>query len=139
MRTASSAFLMIFVFAVFLAAAQKHPPVASAATETSAKELHSMLGKKHKILVIDVRTPAEYARGHIPAAVNIPITVLARKIRQMHVSKDTTIVTMCDHGGRSSRAALELQKRGYRTSSFCRIDSWRKDGYKVNEGAKPRP
>ncbi len=137
-RTAISAFLLIFAFTVCLAAAQKHPPVTSGASETSAKQLHSMLGKKHKILVIDVRTPAEYARGHIPAAVNIPITVLSRKIRQMKVSKDTTIVTMCDHGGRSSRAALELQKMGYRTSSFCRIDAWRKDGYKVKEGAKPR-
>lgn len=98
-----------------------------------------MLGQNGKILVIDVRTPEEFANGHIPEAVNIPIGELAGKLRQMHISKDTTIITMCDHGGRSSRAALELQRMGYNTSSFCRIDSWQKDGYKINKGeGKPR-
>lgn len=118
---------------------QKHPSIAPGAKETTAKQLHSMLGQNGKILVIDVRTPEEFANGHIPEAVNIPIGELAGKLRQMHISKDTTIITMCDHGGRSSRAALELQRMGYNTSSFCRIDSWQKDGYKINKGeGKPR-
>jgi rhodanese-related sulfurtransferase len=137
-KVVTSSLILLFAFAVDLSAAQKHPPIAPAATETSAKDLHSMLGQKGKVLVIDVRTPAEYKSGHIPEAVNVPITVLPRRIRAMHVSKDTTIVTMCDHGGRSSRAALELQKMGYATSSFCRIDDWRKDGYAIKAGAKPR-
>jgi rhodanese-related sulfurtransferase len=138
-RIALSAIVFFFTFAaVLFAGEQKHPPIAPAAHETSAQELHSVLGRNQKILVIDVRTPAEFAHGHIPEAVNVPITVLPRKIQQMHVAKDTTIVTMCDHGGRSSRAALELQKMGYRTASFCRIDDWRKDGYKIKTGdAKP--
>jgi rhodanese-related sulfurtransferase len=113
---------------------QKHPSVDPAAHEVDAKQLHSFLDHNGKVLVLDVRTPAEYASGHIPGAVNVPIEVLARKIREMKVARDKTIVTTCDHGGRSSRAAMELQKMGYHATSFCRIDSWRKDGYKISEG-----
>lgn len=125
--------LCVFTTSLF-GFSQKHPPIAAGAQETTAKQLHSILGHNGKILVVDVRTPEEYAKGHIPEAINIPINQLAEKLRQMHVSKDTTIVTMCDHGGRSSRAALELQQMGYKTTSFCRIDSWRKDGYQIRKG-----
>ena len=117
---------------------QNHPSVASGVPETSAEQLHAMLGHKGKVLVLDVRTPEEYAKGHIPGAINAPIDTLAGKIREMKISKETTIVTACDHGGRSSRAALELQKMGYQATSFCRIESWQKDGYKITKGsAKP--
>lgn len=118
---------------------QKHPSVTTGVPETSARDLHSILGRKGKVLVLDVRTPDEYAKGHIPEAVNVPIDILAAKIGGMHISKETTIVTTCEHGGRSSRAALELRKMGYQATSFCRIESWQKDGYKImKEGAKPR-
>lgn len=126
---------VLFALAVSLPALpQKHPSVDPAAHETNAKELHSYLDHNGKVLLLDVRTPAEYAKGHIPGAVNVPISVLAGKIREMKVAKSRTIVTTCDHGGRSSRAAMELQKMGYHATSFCRIDSWRKDGYKISKG-----
>ena len=112
---------------------QKHPSIDPAARETNAKQLHSYLDHNGQVLLIDVRTPAEYASGHIPGAINVPINVLAGKIRKMKVAKDRTIVTTCDHGGRSSRAAMELQKMGYHATSFCRMDSWRKDGYKISK------
>ena len=127
--------LILFVLApLAFGAPQKHPSIAPGAKETSASDLHSLFKNGGKYLVIDVRTPEEYSRSHVPEAVNIPIDQLLGKIRHMGVSTDTTIVTMCDHGGRSSRAALELQKMGYKATSFCRIDSWKKDGYKVKKG-----
>ncbi|HUZ46048.1 MAG TPA: rhodanese-like domain-containing protein [Terriglobia bacterium] len=112
---------------------QTHPSIASGAKETSAQHLHSMLAKNAKVLVIDVRAPEEYYESHIPQALSIPLERLPKMIRQLHIPKDTVIVTVCDHGGRSSRAALELQKMGYKTSSFCRIDSWKKGGYNLQE------
>ncbi len=119
--------------------AQQHAPVDSAAKQTSAEQLQQALGKNAKVLVIDVRSPQEFSAGHIPGAVNIPIDDLARKLAEMKVSKDTTVVTMCEHGGRSSRAAIELQKLGYSTASYCTLESWKKCGYKIETGdAKPR-
>jgi rhodanese-related sulfurtransferase len=119
-------------------AGQQHAPVEKTAKETSAEQLQEALGKDTKILVIDVRSPQEFAAGHISSAVNIPLDEMSRKLEAMKVSKDTTIVTMCEHGGRSSRAAVELQKLGYHTASFCTLDSWKKCGYKIETGdAKP--
>jgi rhodanese-related sulfurtransferase len=118
------------------ALAQKHPSIDPAAHETDAKQLHSFLDHNGNVLLLDVRTPAEYSKGHIPGAINVPIEVLAQKIREMKVAKSRTIVTTCEHGGRSSRAAMELQKMGYHATSFCRIDSWQKDGYKISKGKK---
>jgi rhodanese-related sulfurtransferase len=127
--------LILFAFAALaFSSPQEHPATAPGAKETSARFLHSLLVSDTKAVVIDVRTPEEYRAGHVPEAINIPITELPQRMRKLHLTKGTTIVTMCDHGGRSSRAALELRKMGYKTASFCRIDSWRKDGYAIKKG-----
>lgn len=136
MKRTSLAGIMLFLIAGFLpVSAAQHAPVDKHAAQTSAVRLHQEMAQGGKLLVIDVRSPKEFEAEHVPGAVNIPIQGLAKKIREMKVAQDTTIVTMCDHGGRSSRAAVELKKMGYKTSSFCRIDAWKQKGYKVESGA----
>ena len=123
------------------AAAAQHAPVDPAAKRTSAEQLQQALDKGTKTMVIDVRSPQEFSTGHIPGAVNIPADELAAQLEKMKVSRDTVLVTMCDHGGRSSQAAVQLQKLGYRTASFCTLESWKKCGYKIESGdshEKPR-
>lgn len=61
--------------------------------------------------IIDVRTPAEYAGGHIKGSVNIPLNVLAARIAQL--KKDEPIVTCCASGMRSSSAKRLLQVNGF--------------------------
>lgn len=136
MRTAGLVALLLTVtsFAAAQTAERQHAPAAQGATETSAAELSRQMGEGKKVLVIDVRSPEEFASGHIPGATNIPIEELSKRIGEMKVSKDTTIVTICEHGGRSSRAALELQKLGYKSSSFCKLESWKKEGHKTETG-----
>jgi rhodanese-related sulfurtransferase len=112
-----------------VAVAQQHAAVDASARQISAEQLQKTLGKNS--MVIDVRSPQEFARGHIPGAVNIPLDELAGKLEEMKISKNITLVTTCEHGGRSSRAAVQLQKLGYRTASFCTLDSWKKCGYKI--------
>jgi rhodanese-related sulfurtransferase len=121
------------------AAAQHHAPIAAGAPETAAQKLFQELGQGRKILMIDVREPKEFEAGHVSGAINIPLEDLSQRLAEMKVPKDTTIVTMCEHGGRSSRAALELQKLGYKTSSFCRLDSWKKEGHGLEKGEKKSP
>ena len=118
---------------------QEHQAPLADVPETTAKKLQEALGNGQKILIIDVRGPKDYAAGHVPGAVNIPFEGFSRKFAELKVPKDTRILTVCEHGGRSSRAAMELRKLGYKTSSFCTLDSWKKEGYKVETGAeKPR-
>jgi phage shock protein E len=123
----------VILFAVPLAAVE-HPAVEKGARQTSATRLHEEMAQGGKLLVIDVRTPKEYAAGHADGAINVPLEGLSQKIHAMDVSKDTTIVTMCERGGRSSRAALELKKMGYKTTSYCRLDQWKAKGYKTASG-----
>jgi len=119
-------------------AAPQHATVDTSARQSSAPDVQRALNGKRRMLVIDVRSPQEFASGHIPEAVNIPVDELAGKLAAMKVGKDTTLVTVCEHGGRSSRAALELQKLGYKTASYCTLDAWKKCGYKIATGkAKP--
>lgn len=131
--------LISFVLAAAIPVAAQHMRQDKAAPETAAAKLHDELGLGKKILVIDVRTPKEYEAEHIPGSVNIPLDEIEKKIVEMKVPKDTTIVTICEHGGRSSNAAMVLQTMGYKTASFCRLDHWRAKDYKVEKGtAKPK-
>jgi rhodanese-related sulfurtransferase len=133
-RNSIFALIACMVFCVLPLAAVEHPSVEKGAAQTKAEKLHEEMAEGGKLLVIDVRTPKEYAAGHAAGAINVPLDGLAKKIDSMHVSKDTTIVTMCEHGGRSSRAALELKKMGYKTTSYCRLDAWKAKGYKMATG-----
>ena len=64
-------------------------------------------------VLLDVRSPQEYAEGHIPGAVNIPLQVLPTK-KGLPEDPDTPIFAYCRSGGRSRRAAAFLEKIGYR-------------------------
>lgn len=66
------------------------------------------------LLVLDVRTPAEYAEGHLPGAVNIPHTELGARIGELEDARDRDIVVYCRSGGRSAQALETLGKSGFK-------------------------
>lgn len=62
--------------------------------------------------IVDVRTPEEFAGGHIDGALNIPVDVLGQRLGELG-PKEKTLVVYCASGGRSARAAAFLQGAGY--------------------------
>jgi phage shock protein E len=62
--------------------------------------------------IVDVRTPAEFADGSYPGAVNIPISVLAARMNELE-PKDAPIVLYCASGARSGQGARLLKKAGF--------------------------
>jgi phage shock protein E len=62
--------------------------------------------------LVDVRTPEEFASGHIPGAVNIPVQDLGRRMTELD-GKERPIVLYCRSGARSSAAARVLESAGY--------------------------
>lgn len=60
--------------------------------------------------LIDVREPDEYARGHVPGAVNIPVSRFPQELRR--ISAGRPVHVMCESGGRSSRVTAQLQQLG---------------------------
>ena len=67
-----------------------------------------------EVQLIDVRTPEEFEAGHIPRAINI--NILDREDFRAQVDcldKDQPIYLYCKMGGRSKRAAEELEQMGF--------------------------
>jgi phage shock protein E len=65
-------------------------------------------------LLLDVRTPGEFAGGHLPGAVNIPVDELQAELRQLP-DPGRVIVVYCRSGMRSSRATGLLRRAGFQT------------------------
>lgn len=66
-------------------------------------------------VVIDVRTPEEYAAGHIDGALNIPFDQIDKGIQSVKgLNKDQPILLYCRTGNRSGIAKETLEKQGYR-------------------------
>jgi rhodanese-related sulfurtransferase len=76
-----------------------------------------------EFLLLDVRSPGEYQRGHIPTAVNVPIRVL--EMNPPRVPEDRLIIAYCRSGNRSARATQILTELGYtRVVDFGGLDRW---------------
>jgi phage shock protein E len=71
-----------------------------------------------EVTLIDVRSPEEFAVGHIEGALNIPLDKLEQGLEQL--SKDQPVVTYCmmKHPGdsRGERAAKQLEALGFEAS-----------------------
>ena len=66
------------------------------------------------LVVLDVRTQAEYAEGHIPGAINIPHTELAARVAELAGARDSDIVVYCKAGPRATEAIGVLGKQGFK-------------------------
>ncbi len=65
-------------------------------------------------LLVDVRTPEEFAAGHLPNAINIPYEKMVVELARRGVAKDTPLVLYCRSGRRSGIAEDALADAGYR-------------------------
>ncbi len=63
-------------------------------------------------LVVDVRTPEEFARGHYKGAINIPLSEVPRRLSEFG-AKEKPIVVYCRSGNRSGKAKSILLKNGF--------------------------
>jgi rhodanese-related sulfurtransferase len=62
--------------------------------------------------LVDVRSPEEFAAGHIEGAVNIPVHELSGRMAELE-PKDRAVVVYCASGARSARAASDLRAAGF--------------------------
>ncbi len=64
------------------------------------------------VVIVDVRSPQEYAEKRLPLAINIPLYELESKMNQL-LNKDAKIILYCQSGIRSKRAEEILIQNGY--------------------------
>ena len=65
-------------------------------------------------MLLDVRSPAEFASGHLPGAINIPVESLERRIAELE-PRDREVVVYCASGARSAQAKRVLAAKGFAT------------------------
>lgn len=79
----------------------------------SAEKAKQRLNNERGIILLDVRTPQEYRRKHIPNSILIPVTVLADEAVNKIPDKNTEIIVYCRTGNRSASAVKILTDLGY--------------------------
>ncbi len=67
--------------------------------------------EENTTVILDVRETEEYAQGHIPGSVLIPLGQLDNRCDELN--KDQEIFVICKSGGRSNQACLILQENGF--------------------------
>ena len=66
-----------------------------------------------KTVVVDVRTPEEFADGHLRDAKNIPLADFGARIGELDKSKGKSVVVVCQSGARADKAVKLLQAAGF--------------------------
>jgi rhodanese-related sulfurtransferase len=80
--------------------------------------------KREGAQLVDVRSPGEFASGHAPGSVNIPLQELDSRAKELDSSR--WVVVACASGTRSAMAARKLQRLGF--SQVMNAGSWRNLG-----------
>ena len=76
--------------------------------QITMQEAIDMMASETDYIILDVRTPAEYAAGHIPGAVNIPNETIGTAQIPSLPDKDQLILVYCRSGNRSKQPDLTL-------------------------------
>jgi rhodanese-related sulfurtransferase len=80
-------------------------------------------------LVIDVRKPEEYEKGHIVNARNVPLERVQQDDDAINKQKSKILLAVCGDGASSGRAAGHLRKAGYENAFSLKggLTGWRSD------------
>ncbi len=89
---------------LFAAPAFKTVPMKDAAT---------LMKDSQGYVLVDVRTPGEFAERHIPGAINIPNETIGTKPPRQLPDKNQMILVYCRSGNRSLQASRKLANMGY--------------------------
>ena len=76
-------------------------------------EAQKMMESETGYLIVDVRTPQEYAEGHIPHAINVPLDTIGTNPPAELPDKAQMIFVYCRSGARSMTASNKLAQMGY--------------------------
>ncbi|HAZ09075.1 MAG TPA: rhodanese-like domain-containing protein [Elusimicrobia bacterium] len=91
------------------------------------------LAKQTGTLILDVRTPQEYAQGHLPSAVVLPLDELSHRLGELPEDKKTPVLVYCATGRRSQAAGRFLAEKGYMSVKELKggITAWGAEGRPV--------
>jgi ArsR family transcriptional regulator len=100
----------------------------------SRKELQQRL-RKRAIAVLDVRPEDEFALGHVPGALNIPLAALKKRLSELNPSKEIVAYCRGPYCVLSFEAVALLRERGFKVRRLeDGLPEWRAAGFAVATG-----
>jgi rhodanese-related sulfurtransferase len=96
----------------------------------SQDELAAEIAAGSPPAILDVRSRAEFVRGHVPGAIHIPFWRLLRRMASIPASRDDRLVLYCGHGPRAWMAGAVLRTTGFRHVSYLEghMSAWSRAG-----------
>ena len=89
-------------------------------------EAKALMDSEDGYIILDVRTPEEFAERHIEGAILIPDYEIGEKAESILTDKDQLTLVYCRSGRRSKNAASELANLGYTNiKEFGGINDWK--------------
>jgi rhodanese-related sulfurtransferase len=82
-------------------------------TQVSAEKAKKLVNDP-AVRIIDVRTPQEFAQGHIKGAKIMPVSELKKRINEISDLKDKPVLVYCYSGSRSASACSILAGKGFK-------------------------
>jgi uncharacterized membrane protein YdjX (TVP38/TMEM64 family)/rhodanese-related sulfurtransferase len=106
------------------------------------EELKRRLDARENLLVLDVRTEADFVgeQGHLSDAINIPLEALAIRLDELAADLERPIALVCRTDRRSAKAAALLARSGFADVHVVQggMTAWLANGWSV-EDAHPKP
>lgn len=81
-------------------------------TDLDPAAVRSLIERNPDTVLVDVRTPGEYATAHIAGSVNLPLDRLDAHAERIVRESDAHLVLVCQAGGRASQAQEKLSRAG---------------------------
>ena len=117
--------LFPLVLAVLLLAGCAAPAEEISYRQINMDEAITMMGEESGYVILDVRTPEEFADKHIPGAINIPNEAIGTEEIPELPNKEQLILVYCRSGNRSKQASEKLVALGYTNIvEFGGINDW---------------
>ena len=107
------------------------------ALETDCWDVHDAISKEADFVLLDVRSPALYARGHVPGAVNLPHSKIVESNMASYLP-NTLFVVYCagPHCNGADRAAARLARLGRPVKLMIGgISGWLDEGFELEQSA----
>ncbi|MEU3046956.1 rhodanese-like domain-containing protein [Streptomyces sp. NPDC006984] len=103
-------------------------------TTPEALAVHEARTRLHELTIIDVRTPGEFAGGHLPGALNIPLDRIAQALPDIrHAAGRGDVLVVCASGVRSGSACRILAENGITTATLSGgTGAWAADGHELH-------
>ena len=120
---------LLLLLTLFLASCSQTATTGATVQSISPQAYQDQFGASNAgHFLIDVRTPEEFASGHIAGAINIAVDTLDQHLSE--VPKDQPVVVYCHSGNRSAQATQILQNAGYgQIYDLGGVVQWQQAGY----------